>query len=1094
MDAKTIFTKTAKGVTQVNQKTQSLSKEMAKVLKTIDGKSNVAALAEKADMVMPALTKILAALQKEGYAKIFEVRREEPLTDFGGSAEDFDFTAPKKAAFNPSATASFKPSQYRSTATAGQVERAAPTDPAPGRSSAPVATEVEIMAALALAREKAQTEARARTEREAQLRARLDVEARARRDAEDRALEEAKRAQMAAEVARVALDAKIAEEKQQRERANEVQAAQTREQAEKAAQQQKALSAARAAAEAEAQALAEARARAETEARALAEARVQAEAAAKRQQQEFEAAQRDLRHQLKEEIEAKVRAEMETLLKSDVEESARAEVEAAIMAEARDDARRMLEEQLQTERTTLARVEVVAKQNAEVEAKKMLAEQEARIRSEMETQIARIREESARVEAESRKMAEAQAAAAAKAAAEFAVRLKAEADARRAAEADAEARKQLSARIEAESRKKAEELAAAAAKASAEFAARLKAEEEARRAAEVEAETRKQLESQNRQRLEARVREEAEDRARVEAEMKQRLDAEKQAKVQAEARTLIEQELREKSDRESRAKLDAERRAREEAEQKTLAEMRAREVALREAKEQTAQRERIEQEADARVAVEREERERVEQEAEARIAVERQGREKAEEKARAEEEAEKFQRDAQVARLKELTEQREQSARDEAAAGPKPKRRTRRKGGSALRWLVIGVIAFLVFSLALVQMIPLGTVNSRLAKSLAEWLHDDVSVASLKVALLPRPHVRIESLSLGKAFDAKAMSGRLYMDMSSLLGDSFVVDTLELSDVTVSADALPRALKWADAKGRGNGIEIGKIVLRGVKLNVTGVVLDLFDAELKLDKAGKIVRASARAKDGKWNLDVSPNKDVAGAGVPGTAVNDPWSVEFSARGLNLPIGAPLPISNLTAKGTMFDGGMMFPLLEAKLFEGTGSGNLKISWENGVSFKGELGVEKIKIDQLTQVFTRDISLSGKLEGRFAASGEAATVGALLDKPSIQGNFDVKDGSVGNIDLVQVMRSPGSVGGQSKFSELSGQLRVSDGVIRYEKMKFTGGVLLASGNVNVVTSNSGLSGNVGAEIRSSVVQDRASFSVGGKVSRPALRRGL
>ena len=87
----------------------------------------------------------------------------------------------------------------------------------------------------------------------------------------------------------------------------------------------------------------------------------------------------------------------------------------------------------------------------------------------------------------------------------------------------------------------------------------------------------------------------------------------------------------------------------------------------------------------------------------------------------------------------------------------------------------------------------------------------------------------------------------------------------------------------------------------------------------------------------------------------------------------------------------------------------------------------------------------------------------------------------------------MRSPGSVGGQSKFSDLSGQLRVSDGVIHYEKLKLTGGVLLANGNVHVVLSNSTLSGGVNSEIRSSVAQDRASFSVGGKVSRPALRRG-
>ena len=1041
MDAKTVFTKTAKGVTQVNQKTQSLSREMMKVLKAIDGKSNVDALVDKADLAMPALTKVLSALQKDGYVKVFEVKKEEPLTDFGGDDDDFDFTAPKKPSFDPSATASFKPSQYRTPASAGQVERA--TAPAPVHAPTPAAVDPELAAALAQAREKAQTEARARTEREAQLRARLDVEAKARRDAEERALEEAKRAQAAAETARLALDAKIAEEKQQRDSDNEARAAQTREQAEKAALQQKALSAARAAAEAEAQALAEARSRAETEARALAEARVQAEAAAKRQQQEFESAQRDLRHQLKEEIEAKVRAEMETLLKSDVEESARAEVEAAIMAEARDDARRMLEEQLQMERSMLARVEVEAKANAEVEARKMLAEQEVRIRAEMETQIARIREESARVEAESRKMAEAQAVS--------------------------------------------------AAKASAEFAVRLKAEEDARRAAEAEAETRKNLEAQNRQRLEARAREEAEDRARVEAEMRAKLKAEQEAKVQAQARMLVEQEMREKSDRESQAKLDAERKGREEAEQKALAEMRAREIASREAADQSAQRARIEQEAEARIAIERQGRERIEQEAEARIAVERQGRERAEEKARAEEEAEQRQREAQVARLRELAEQNEQAAEEEALAGPKPKRRGKKKTGGALRWLVVGMVVLVVAAVGLVQVIPLGAVNLRLAKSLAEWLHDDVSSGSLKVALLPRPHVRIENLSLGKGFDAKALNGRLYMDMATLFGDHFVIDTLELTEVNITADALPRAVKWAEAEGRGKGIEIGKIILRSVKIEVPGVSLEPFDAELKLDKAGKIIQASARAKDGKWNLDVVPNKAVAGDAAVATAVNDPWAVDFSARGMNLPLGSPVPISNLSAKGTMFDGGMIFPQIDVKLFEGTGSGNLKISWKQGFSFNGELGVEKLKLDQITQVITRDISLSGKLEGRFTASGEAATVGALLDKPAIQGNFEVKEGAIGNVDLVQVMRSPGSVGGQSKFSDLTGQLRVSEGIIRYEKMKFVGGVLLANGTVNVVMANSTLSGSVNSEIRSSVAQDRAAFSVSGKVSRPALRRG-
>ena len=85
MDAKTVFTKTAKGVTQVNQKTQSLSRELMRVLKAIDGKSNVDALVDKAELAMQPLTKALSTLQKDGYVKVFEVRSWLPVLSSIGS-------------------------------------------------------------------------------------------------------------------------------------------------------------------------------------------------------------------------------------------------------------------------------------------------------------------------------------------------------------------------------------------------------------------------------------------------------------------------------------------------------------------------------------------------------------------------------------------------------------------------------------------------------------------------------------------------------------------------------------------------------------------------------------------------------------------------------------------------------------------------------------------------------------------------------------------------------------------------------------------------------------------------------------------------
>ena len=1107
MDAKIVFTKTAKGLTQVNQKTQSLSRQLTKVLKAIDGRSSISVLSDKVDLAIPALEKELAQLKKDGFIKIFEVRVEAPMSAFGGDDDDFDFTAPAKMA--PSLkepVAAFGPSKYRSPGQNEQVARAdAPALPRQyGADDEAAAIAAKIVArkteeedariaaeALAAARasaQKLQTEARARAEREAQIRARLEVEAKARKDAEARAIEEAKRAEIAAANSRADLEARLAEE--MRKRAEIAASSQRMTEAQQAQQAaaQKALSEARAKAEAEAKAFAAARAKIEIETKALSEARALAEAASNRQEEELAAAQRALRSQLKAEIEAKVRAEMEVLLKSDIEESGRAEVEAAVRAEARDEARRQLEEQLTAERTSLAKIGAEAKQRAEIDAKRMLADQEARLRAEMEARLAEIAAEKAQVEIDARKMVEAQAAASAVAAAQFAARLKAEEEARRVAELEAETRRERDAaerqrldaiaRDEAVARAKAAAEAKAAADAATAMAERLKAESDARAQAEAAAEERRKAEELRASQLEATARDEAEQRQRSEAEMQAKLTAEKQARSEAQAKALLDVESREKALRESAAELEAEKRSREEAEERATRESKAREIATRAVEQQVAEKEKL-------AAL-----------AEQRIAEEREGRERAEAKAYADERAEEAYRLAQVARLKELNEQAERNANQPAEVVDGKRKRPKIKKDIPIgRVITFGVVAVIILAVVLVQVVPLGTVNSKLEKALSTWAHDDVSSANLRLSLFPKPHVKLDQITLGKALDAKAANGKLYMDISSIFGDKFVIDLMELNDVSVTAEALPRALKWADPEGRGSQIEIDKIVLNSVKLEVKGITLEPFDAELKLDRKGKISRATAKTRDGKWSLETF----VDLTNPPPEGGTQPWVVEFAARNWTPPIGPGIPFAVLSGKGSWSDQQIVFPEIEAKLLEGSATGNLKITLPSSSAATGqflaqsEFTIARAKVDQLVGAFTRDIALSGRMEGSFAATASASTIGALLDSPVVVGSLQVREGTMSNIDLVQAMRNLGSVGGQTKYAELSSKLRVQDNVIRFESLKLSGGVLFAGGNVSVATGKGALSGTVTAEIKSNVAQDRAVFGLSGTVARPTLKRG-
>lgn len=1179
MDAKTVFTKTAKGVTQVNQKTQSLSKDMMKVLKLVDGKSTVLEMAKKIEVPEMVLGKAMGQLQSDGYIKVFEIKADPPSefkTDFGGAPiemDDFDFTGVgKMPVFQPAAAPVTAPVPAPSTQAGSPILSApAPYVPPP---PPPAPAKVDE-GALAAARAKAQADqalARAKVEREAGLRTRLEVEARVRKEAEERAVVEAKRAQAASEAARAELEASLESERKQRAALEESRARLSQQQVLKEEEAARALEAARARAQAEAQALAGARALAEAEARMLAEARIQAEQLMAHQATEAMKAQKELRAQLKAEIELQVRAEIEQKMRVEVEDQARGEVNDAIIAEAREQAAAMLELRLVDERASLARAESSAKERAEIAAQMMLAEQEVRIRAEMQATITAISDEKNRMEEASKVAAIAQTKAAEQHAMQMAELVQAEAraaeaaaeqariaaeqtkiaaqnakierDARLAVEAQAEMMAAEAARAQTElaeklkleetARRQAEERAsqqaqaerearaiaveqsaqaAAAAAQSSDLAQRLKTEEAAHLASGEEAKARAVSDRLARERLEARVREEAKSRAASEADMNARLVQEQTEKAQAQARILTEQNLRAKAELEN----EAERLGRLEAEEKARLEGRARAIASQAVIDQVAEKERIVQEA------------------EALLAAERSAREIAEERANADERAEAQYRQAQVEHLRELNRKTAMQKQIELETGvPTPKRRAVKKERHLVRWTIVSILALGGIAVAALPYVPLDAVNKRLSTALTAHFHDDVTIGSSRVSLLPNPHLIIENMKMGKRQDVTVEIGRAYMNLGSIFGDRFVIQKMELDGVSFSEDSLVRAVNSTSTATRAKEVDIDLITLRDVKLNIAGIKLEPFDAEITYDKEGAIEKTTAKTKDSKWSFSASKNKvalqanaeafaaqstaasaaaaPAKGAAAP-TAVtaetaaapatplpaiaNATWALQFGASNYELPAGAPLLLRSVQASGVLGDKELLFSNIGIDMYDGRATGVLNVNWRDKIKYTGNFSTARMKLTELMQVFSKEVTVNGRMEGNFNFAGEAANVGNLLTKPQVDGSFFIRDGLVSNIDLVQVMRTSGtgSTGGQNKFTEFSGQVKIADGIVRYEKLKMLGGVLIANGNITVTptpTGRSSLSGGVAVEIRSAVAQDRGSFLLSGSVANPALKR--
>jgi hypothetical protein len=522
MNLTTVYTKTAKGITQVNQKSASLSRDLMKVLKLIDGKSNAGQILERSELDKVALEKSLLTLTKDGFVRVFEVRKVEP-DPFGD--DDFDFTAPSK---------SIAPSPM---APPGQKVAAAAND------ISELVRQREKIEAETKAREMAQIQARAKAKSEMESRARLEAEAKAKADAEAKAMEQARKAKEAAERARADVESKLREEAARNRALQEQQAKLTTEQKAKEEEESRRLAEARMKAEAEAKALAEARARAEAEAAALAKARAAAETAAKSKAQDANAAEHELRARLKDEIEARIRGEMEQLLRSELEEKTRGEVHAQIMAEAKLAAQAELDERLQQERAALKRAELEVRISAEKAANES-AEREAKLRAEAEARAAAETEARMKAEEENRRLRrmEARAREEADASAKEQAAMQGKLEAERRAKIEAQAK----ASVEAEERERRER----------DLRARLEQERAAKEAAEMKA------------RVESRAREhvEQETRAKVEAELAH--DSEKRAKVEGEAQAKAFMQAKKKAEQEEdmRQRAEQDRRAHEMAE------------------------------------------------------------------------------------------------------------------------------------------------------------------------------------------------------------------------------------------------------------------------------------------------------------------------------------------------------------------------------------------------------------------------------------------------------------------------------------------------------------------------------------------------
>ena len=1062
MDNNTIFSKTGKGVLEIKNKAGKLPKDLLKVLTLIDGKSTVADLLVKAKLNDAEINKALSDLITGGYIKEFANTSTGTQGSGGGSyVDDLDFTSSLSPGKNVYQNAQ---SEWRQRETA---------DRAKAEQDAKRKRDEEER----LKKEQANKQAREESARLAKIEAERKVKEAAgqklREEAERKAKVEAEvMGQTQRDLAKILegerkafelVERKKLEEQQQKTSENAARRA--REEAERKIKDDE---------ERRRREHEERKKRDEEDRKRREEDRHLREEEERKRKEDEERKRKEEEERKKREEEERKRLEEEDRRRREEEERKRREDEERKRKDEEERKRREEEERKKREEEERKRNEEEERVRAEAERKRKDEEERSR-REDEEKRARREEEDRRRREEDERRRREDDEEARARGEDPVADR---EAQDRRGREVEERRRR------DEEGRQRREE-----------EDARHRREDDERRERE-DADRRRREEDKRRDEDERREREEA-DRRREEESRRKREDEERAKQAASAKSDLPEFDLSGLRAMESQVAAEFEKqqeqlRRREEEEDRR----REQEEQTRMATERAEREEQARAEAERREADDLERRERMERERQDREGRERKRQEEKEGRIREQEEA-KLKRDQERQRQDAMKVENERRAREDDLARRRKEQEGRdrkraevdslkkQKGIKTpldrLKPVIIGVAVLIAVVIGGVQLVPMNSYVPAIEQLASKHIREPVSIGSMHVSILRGFTINLQNIKIGTTQDVKIDKVSLSPEFGSVFGDVKIIRKVEVESATVAEEVLPRLPKWLEATVADKNMQIGRVVVKSIKLESRTAKVPPFDADLQLSPEGVVQKAVLSTTDGKLNLELVPHDNQIDIALSATKSWVP------------PLGPQIEFTDLTVTAVATHSQIRVENFQARLFGGAAKGSGLIVWGGPWSLDGEVATERISLQELMAVFTRDAKSTGQLESKLRLSMSSQGLATLFDSAKVDGSFDIKKGDLDGVDLVRALQSGGrgvTQGGATRFEEINGTLALANGRYQYRNMKLSSGLLSANGAFEV-SSNKDVSGRISVELRSQAAQIKGNFIVDGDLKAVVLK---
>ena len=394
-------------------------------------------------------------------------------------------------------------------------------------------------------------------------------------------------------------------------------------------------------------------------------------------------------------------------------------------------------------------------------------------------------------------------------------------------------------------------------------------------------------------------------------------------------------------------------------------------------------------------------------------------------------------------------------------------------------WPVLGLfaVAGIAVLLALTLLLyPYGRHLPDIERNASAMLQDPVKVGDIGFSFLPRPHIALRNVTVGKDAHLTIASVRAVPDFFSLLGDRKVFHELALDKVAVKDSGLGRLALASAGKAP---VEIRHITIQGLSLTAGDADLGGIGGEVKMTAAGALETIQLNAAEGTLKIEMRPKGESYQIAVTGNK----WKAPFKPN---------LTFEWIEVAGELRASRLELSRIDAKAYEGLVAGKAVLGWAGGATFTGDLELKHMNATRLLAALGSDLSAEGELGARLKLAAKADSLGKLAEALHTDGTFEMKRGVARGLDLGEAVRSTGrgpTRGGETKFEQLSGTVSMDPKDSRLGNLRLSSGLLMAGGSLGIARDGQ-LSGAMNVELKSSAATQRMLLAVGGTTKDPML----